>query len=195
MQKLALPVVLALVFVLGAGAQDPAEGTFGWHLSVTDSAGRFLDFTRALNLESGDSITVAIKSEKDCYCYFIQRGEDSGITVLFDGPLPAQRERFFFPVSSFRLDAFYVIMTLSRQEDLERLIAGYRQDPASPLKANALYDAALALQTRANSTARPAAEFTSIGGATTRGSKGGASFQGVRYSGAGAYARTIIVRY
>jgi hypothetical protein len=194
MKKPLCLLTFLFLFVCVLPAQEPAEETFSWHLSVTDSAGQFLDFTRTLNAGRGVPVVFAVKSEKDCYCYFFQRG-DANITVLFEGPLPAQREMFFHPASSPRLDTFYVIMALSGQEDLERLITEYRRDPASPLRANALYDAVLALQTRVNSTARPAAEFTSIGGATTRGSKGETGFQGVRYSGAGVYARTIIVRY
>jgi hypothetical protein len=195
MKKLAAAVVVSVACTLGAAAQDLTEQTFGWRLSVTDAAGRFLDFTHTLNLERGNIITVAIQPEKDCYGYVVRRGEDAGITILFDGPLTARRERFFYPGPSFRLDTFYVIMTLSRQEDLDRLIADYRKDPDSPVKANALYDAVLAVQTRVNSTARPVAEFTTIGGATTRGTKTEEGFLGVRYSEAGVYARTIIARY
>ncbi|MDR2661710.1 MAG: hypothetical protein LBC31_01785 [Treponema sp.] len=195
MRKTAAVIVLSLVFTLSVVAQYPTEETFGWRLSVTDGAGRFLDFTRTLNLERNNSITIAIKSEKDCYCYLVQRGENANITILFDGPLPAQRERFFYPATSFRLGTFYVVMALSRLEDLEGPIADYRKDPASPVKANALYDAVLAVQTRVNSTARPVVEFTTIGGATTRGQKMETGFYGVRYSESGIYARTIIVRY
>jgi hypothetical protein len=183
------------VLVVGAAAQGRTEQTFDWRLSVTDGAGRFLNFTRTLNLEKGDAVTVAIKPGKDCYCYLVQRGEDASITILFDGPLSAQREKIFYPVSSSRLDTFYVVMALSRQEALERFIADYRKDPASPVKTGALYDAVLAVQTQVNSTARPAVEFTTIGGATTRGQETDAGFYGVRYSEAGIYARTIIVRY
>jgi hypothetical protein len=195
MRKLALYVVLTLVFTLGAAAQDLTDETFGWHLNITDSTGQSLDFTRALNLERGNVVTVGIKPERDCYCYLVQRGEGANITVLFDGPLTAQGERFFHPGSSFRLDTFYVILALSRQEDLERLIEDYRRNPDSPVRANALYDAVLDVQTQVNSTARPVVEFTTIGGATTRGGKAEAGFLGVRYSEARVYARTIIVRY
>jgi hypothetical protein len=111
MKKRAIVLVVCLtILVMGAAAQNPAEENFGWRLSVTDAAGRFLDFTHTLNLERGNIITVAIQPEKDCYGYVVQRGEDAGITILFDGALAAQRERFFYPGAAFHRGFFALLL-------------------------------------------------------------------------------------
>ncbi|MDR1929318.1 MAG: hypothetical protein LBQ44_01690 [Treponema sp.] len=186
--KKILIVLLSFICAGVLGAQ-----TFSWDLGIESSSKGFLNSTRAMRLSGSEKFFIKVKPERNCYCYIVQREEDGRISILYEGPLTAGAERSVAPGLSSRSATFYVIVDSVRQENLDRLIAAFRQDPAA-VKGNAVYSEVLKVQREVHALGEPAVQFTSVSGATSRNAEDRAPAGYSRQSGKSRYVKTFIVR-
>jgi hypothetical protein len=100
----------------------------------------------------------------------------------------------FSPETLSGTETFYVIMSVTREPLLERLIAEYRQDPSSKIKANSLYKEILDVQSKVHRVGEPALQYTSVAGATARGDMPPPPVGTARYSGQSRYVRSVVIR-
>jgi hypothetical protein len=189
MKKVFCAVLLfcALCFIIGA--QEP----FSWDMRFekrTNSA-EFLDIARTVRLAGSEYLSIRIQSERDVFCYLFQRGTDGKINILNDRQISGSVS--LSPEILAGTETFYVIMTAVREPVLEQLIAEYRQDPSSKIKANSLYKEILDVQAKAHKVGEPALQYTSVAGATARGETDLPAGT-ARYSGKNKYVRSVIVR-
>ena len=149
--------------------------------------------SRIIRMETGQDFLFTILPALNTYCYIIFYDSQRNISVLRDQPLNAGNEMSFGPfqlVSPSGTETIYVIMSLRRQGELERLIQGYKNNPESREHSNNLYREVVRLQNAASGLGEPAAVFIP-GGGTTRGEQNFVT----RFSGKDLYVRAITIRH
>jgi hypothetical protein len=148
-----------------------------------------LPFNRVIRVENEDTVELRLASDADCYCYVLIRGSGGEIAVLNSVPLTggagrSWRVKLESPPGS---ETIYVIMSASRQDDLEKAIRDYR-DGAKEKNADAVYHEVLKIQSGGmRGKERP--PETSLSGATTRG-----EFE-VEYYDSDRYVKTVTLRH
>jgi hypothetical protein len=172
------------------GAQEP----FFWDLRFEKrtASAEFLDIARIVRLNRTESFVIKIESGQNAYCYLFQRTNDGKIQILNDKQISGVVN--FYPEALQGTETFYVIMSVTRESDLEKFIAEYRQDPSSKPRANSLYKEILDLQAKVHKVGEPALQYTSVAGATARGPMPPPPVGTARYSGQNRYVRSVIVR-
>jgi hypothetical protein len=153
--------------------------------------------SRQIRMETGDTLQLTINPETDCFCYVIFYDSERQISVLRNAPIQSGVE---VKIGPFELEepsgveTFYVIMSLSRQSNLESLIQAFNANSNSRQNANNLYNEVANLQKSASNLGEPASSFVASGG-TTRGTPGETSQQATRFSGKNIYVRAITIRH
>jgi hypothetical protein len=186
--------VCALILFCALCGIAAAQETFSWDLRFEkkSNSAEFLDIARTVRLNRTESFIIKIESGQNTWCYLFQRSTDGKIQILSDRQISGAVD--FSPEALPGTETFYVIMSAAREPVLERLVAEYRQDPSSRIKANSLYKEILDVQSKVHKVGEPALQYTSVAGATARGDMPPPPVGTARYSGQDRYVRSIIVR-
>ncbi|MDR0656483.1 MAG: hypothetical protein LBG22_09245 [Treponema sp.] len=193
--------VLCFLFMGVVYAQT--SNPFYWDLYIKKNPGdEALDPGRTVfNLNTGESLNILTMPQTDCYCYIIHSGAEQGIVILSDGLVQAEVEKSVTLPRNSGTDTVYIILSLQRQTELEKLIMNYRRNPGSASNFRRVISELQRLQEETNGQGRPGARYSSLPGAVTRGSSPGPSEDGssppqgaIRYSGMERYVRIISVR-
>jgi hypothetical protein len=155
----------------------------------------------AIYMENGSEFRFVIETDADSYCYVVCYTSDRELIVLHDQALRAGTAKTFGPLGVTEpsgTEAIYVIVSLSRQTNLENLIETYKKNQGSRQYANNLYHEVVNLQNTVSGLGEPASTIISSGG-TTR-SVGNSTSNNdqnfaTKFSGKEIYVRPITIRH
>jgi len=153
--------------------------------------------SRQITMKTGEILLITIKPETDCFCYIVFYDSERQISVLRNAPVQKDVE---VKIGPFELEepsgveTFYVIMSLTKQSNLESLIQAFNANSNSRQNANNLYNEVANLQKTASNLGEPASSFVASGG-TSRGAPDETVQQATRFSGKNIYVRAITVRH
>jgi len=152
----------------------------------------FIPISNIIRMETGETFQFSITPHSNAWCYIILYDSQRKVYVLHNERLSANIEKFFGP---FQLEepkgteTIYVILSLERQADLERLISVYNNSQTQA-DGNNVFRAIQRLQS--SMIGEPASSYIPSGG-TTRGTS--SQQYATRFSGKNIYVRTIIIRH
>jgi len=200
MKKIVACTALGLFLFLAAGVNLFSQ-TFSWEVKFLRGAHQdSVPISRQIRMQTGDMFKLAITPDTDCFSYVVFYGSSREVSILWDTPLTAGNEVNIGPyalVAPSGIETIYVIMSLTRQTNLESLILDHNNNPDSRQRSNNLYREVISLQTAASNLGEPASSFISSGG-TTRGSTALNDSPGVqvtRFSQKDMYVRAITIRH
>jgi len=132
----ALSLVIVLVASLGAEEETEHRIRFEWAFGAkveSDKSGRVVSVERDTTLRSGDSLQFYIKPDAGTFVYLLYASAEGGLDVIYSptGPpaaspyLPA-RDEWFKLDENLGSEAFYLIGTHRRLDEVERLLDAYR---------------------------------------------------------------------
>jgi len=150
---------------------------------------------RAIRMENGDAFVLVIQADSDCHCCIICYDSEQQIDVLYNQAVKGGSEIHFDPVwlaEPSGTETLYVIMSIARHEELEKLIKLNENSRSRQTNGN-LYREVVRLQNAASGLGEPAAAIISSGG-TSRGPSDGQGFA-TKFSGKEAYVRAITIRH
>ena len=180
---------LCLFIIIGICLQAQ---TFSW--DITFLRGRTqesISISQIITMQTGEEFSIRITPASDCFAYVVAYDSDRQIIVLHAGAVQGgdniyQRLRLTYPPGT---ETLYVIMSLTRQTELERLIRIQRNHPTSQRHTSNLFREVSRLQNAASRLGEPSIEIIPIGG-TDRGIS-----LGTRFSDRNLYVRPITIHH
>jgi len=153
-----------------------------------------VQISQVIRMQTGEFIKFTIQPESNAYCYIILYDSGQKISILFN-ELVTRQGMDFGPAEIEEpsgTETIYVILSLERQANLERLIQEFERNPDSGQTGNNLRREVVSLQNSVSRLGEPASSYIQSGG-TTR----GASTQQyvTRFSGKNIYVRAIAIRH
>jgi hypothetical protein len=151
-------------------------------------------------MENGDFFQAAITPALDCYCYAVYFDSARQVMLLNDQPLKGGKEVFLEPaplMSAIMLedppgtDTLYVIMSLEREAELEKLIQNYKNNPGLRQSTDNLEREIIRLQTTVSGVGEPTSKWIP-GGVSTRGNT---EQYVTRFTDKKMYVRPITIRH
>ena len=160
-----------------------------------------MEINRTIRMETGESFKLILKADEACYCYVIVYDSDQEFYIWYNQPLKKDTGTHLFPlhlVEPSGVETIYVIISNSRQPELERLINLFGINPSRQNTTN-LYSEIIRLQNSASALGEPAAVIIPSGG-STRGLDSAEEFEGekgfaTKFTGRNLYVRAIGVRH
>jgi hypothetical protein len=191
--------IIAAFFFLYIGVYLQAQN-LSWDIKfLKGTAQESVPISRQIRMETGETFLITIKPETDCFCYVVFYDSAHEIFVMRDAPITGRVE---VNVGPFVLEAppgietFYVIISINRQTELEKLIQAYNSNSNSRQNANNLYREVVNLQTTVSNLGEPASSFIASGGTTRSGPADSIQqTQVTRFSGKAMYVRAITIRH
>jgi hypothetical protein len=190
--------IIFIFFFLYIGASLQAQN-LSWDIKFLKGAAQeSIPISRQIRMETGEIFLITIKPETDCFCYVVFYDSSREIFVLRDAPITGGVE---VNVGPFELEdppgveTIYMIISMNRQTDLEKLIQAYNSNPNSRQNANNLYHEVVNLQTTVSNLGEPASSFIASGGTTRGASNNAQQTQVTRFSGKTMYVRAITIRH
>jgi len=166
-----------------------------WDISfLRGSAQESAPISQIIRMQTGETFELSITPNAAAFCYIIFYDSQRKVFVFHNEPLTANTERTFGP---FQLEApagtetIYVIMSLQRQANLERLIQAYNNNPSATVQANNLYREVVNLQNSVSRLGEPASSYIPSGGTT----RSAVQRHVTRFSGRDLYVRAISIRH
>ncbi|QQO11167.1 DUF4384 domain-containing protein [Breznakiella homolactica] len=160
---------------------------------LREPGGESIPVTRAVQLSTEDEFSLVLQSESDCYCYIIYQGSDGAVIVIHAGRLSAGRMLRTGPVALIPppgTETFYLILLNEDDPGLSGAVAAFEKDGSRRNARNVLNEVM-----RLRSAASPLAENPDkpvlMGGS----SRSLTPPEGVEYSGATSYVKTILIRH
>ena len=189
----------AMLFVLCL-TQPLVSQSLDWQIQFLRVKDReSMRINRTIPLENGDQFSLIVKADSDCYLYVFWYDTERETFLLHNEFLKGgAEENFDSLIRPFKLDepsgteTIYVITSLSRQEELEKLIDLNENSP-SRQNNNNLYREIVRLQNAASNLGEPAAAIITSGG-TSRGAGETQNFA-TKFTGKETYVRAISIRH
>lgn len=188
--------ILAVFLVIAAaGGLFPQDAGFEWTLALTAPEKEApVSVAAPIQMEAGDVFSLYISPRAGCYCYVVAQDSQRTAAVLHSGRLSAGEELGLGPmrlVPPSGSEFFFVIMSLTEQKELQNKIKTFQRN-GSPQNGRELLNQVLALR-REVSALRENPEQPVLMGGTFRGER--LSPEGLKFSGAGAYVKTITINH
>ena len=200
MRKIAILIKTILMFFaigVSLNAQD-----LSWEIIFSRGIQQeSVPISRQIRMETGEQFQISILSDSNSFCYLVHYGSSREIAVLFNSQIRGGNEVNIGPfqlINPSGIETIYVIMSLERQTELERLIQAYNNNPNSRRHANNLLREVARLQTAASELGEPASAFIASGGTTrTAVSTESNTIQNrvTRFSEKVLYVRAITIRH
>ena len=193
-------IAFALVFFVLYLPASLASQSLDWQIQFFSGKNReSRPVNEIIKMENGDLFSLIIKADSDCYLYAFWYDSERNIE-----PLPASNqllrkdteENFngpFFITEPSGTETIYVIMSLSRQTNLERLIENFEKQ-SSRQNSNNLFREIGSLQNSVSRLGEPATAIITSG-ATSRSSGTERQNFATRFSGNNLYVRTITISH
>jgi len=150
---------------------------------------------RTIRMENNDAFMLVVKAEADCYCYVICYDSEQQIDTQLNEAIKGGSQVPVGPVfltEPSGTETFYVIMSITRHEELEKLINLNEKSP-SRQNTSDLYREIVRLQNAASDLGEPATAIITSGG-TSRGAAEEQSFA-TKFTGKEMYVRAISIRH
>ncbi|MCL2801745.1 MAG: DUF4384 domain-containing protein [Treponema sp.] len=188
--KKAITAFLFLSFSVCLYAQ-----TLSWDISfLRGRTQESAPISQIIRMQTGETFEFSITPNASAFCYIVFYDSQRKVFVLHNEPLAANAEKIFGP---FQLEApagtetIYVIMSLQRQANLERLIQAYNNNTSATAQANSLYREVVNLQNSVSRLGEPVSSYIPSGGTT----RSAVPRQVTRFSGKDLYVRAISIRH
>ena len=182
--------LFAFVFIISGMQGLFAQEAFTWHLAVVkDNQG--LSFDEAVDMNTGESLSIDIYTEKDCYVYLVVEQAGGAMATLFSRQVRAGGvERLFSGTLSppRGQEKFYLVTSYEEQRELQNAINDYKKEKTERN--------GLRLQNRLLAVRDPNGENPG-GPGDFAGSvrSGDETTRGTVYSGASTYTKTILINH
>ena len=148
-------------------------------------------------VENGSECWLVIKADADSYCYVVCYTSDKDLFVLHNQALRGGAEKTI-RIGVVRdppgIETIYMIMSLSRQTNLEKLIENFEKNKGSRQHFNNLYYEVVNMQNTVSGLGEPVGTIISSGG-TTRSTDGDDQNFATKFSGKEIYVRPITIRH
>ena len=156
-------------------SQPLISESLDWQIQFLSGRAReSIPISEPIIMENGSEFRLTIRTDSDSYCYVISYGSDRQIDVLHNQILKGGTPLNLGPVRIYETpgiknatETVYVIMSLSKQTNLERLIEYYNNNQGSQQYTNNLYREIVRLQNAVSALGEPRSEIIT-GGGTTR---------------------------
>jgi len=169
--------------------------TFAWDIKfLKGSEQESLPISRQIRMETGDTFLITVRPDTGCFCYVLYSNSARQIAVLKDAPL---RGGFEINIGPFVLEkpagkeTFYVIMSLERQKNLEKLIQDYNSNP----NPDNLYRELATFQKTVSKLGEPASSFIASGGTARGPAEEKQQTKVTHFSGKATYVRVITIQH
>jgi len=195
MKKMFIACILAF-FVIFVPVPLVSQ-SLDWQIQfLKGAAAESVPVNETIRMENVGEFQLNIKADSDGYCYVICYGSNREIFVLYNQAVKSGTEIKSGPVyittSSGRNETIFVIMSLSKQTDLEGLMANHATNP-SPQHTQNLYRGISSLQRTVSGLGEPrSAILTSAG--TDRSPGNNDRILGTKFSGKDIYVQPITIR-
>ena len=189
-----MPVMFVLCFVLYL-PQPVISQSLDWQLQfLRGSVRESVPVSEIIKVEKNSEFNLVIKADTNCYCYVIFYDDARQCHVLHNQAIRAGVELPLGPywiTEPSRTQTVYVIMSMSRQTDLERMITAHGRNPDSRQNNNNLYGEITKLQ-NASSPGEQVKPIITRGG-TDRDAGNTSQNIAAKFSGKDFYVWPIIV--
>ena len=191
-------VFVAVFFVLLMPA-SLASQSLDWQIQfLAGSTRESRPINEIINMENGERFRMVVRADSDSYCYVVFLSSEREIYQLHDDTFIRRgTERIIGPFDiepPSGTETIYVIMSHSRQTNLERLIETNARNPSSRQNFNNLFREIGNLQASVSSLGEPATAIITSGG-TSRGTGTESESFATRFTGNNMYVRTITIRH
>jgi hypothetical protein len=188
--KKSFAALLMLILGLPLFAQN-----INWSLVMLDSKkSDSMPFSRQVNLNTGDIISFLFSADADCHLYIITQNQERNAALLYNGFVTAGKDLQTGPIQIMPpggMETVYFIVSGKADQKLEEMIAEYRKINNFRTGRN-IINAAMDFR-RNISALNEAPERPVIMGGAFRGFN--QDLEGVAYSGADKYFKTIIINH
>jgi len=181
-------VVILVCFIFGMQGLF-AQEAFTWHLAlVKDDQG--ISFDKTVNMKNGESFSIDLYTENDCYAYLIVEQASGALAPLLYSPIRAGTSKSVKCTLSppAGQEKFYIVTSSIEQKELLNAIEAYNKDKSAR---NALILKNVLFEVRESKDEIPGRPV-SIGGSVRGEDK---IIQGTEFSGEAAYTRTIVISH
>jgi len=168
--------------------------TLSWDIRFLRGRAReSVPISQIIRMETGEEFSISITPASDCFAYILSYDSSRQIFVIHDGSTRGGQEIFFEFIlqEPSGTETLFVIMSRTRETELERLIQSNKSNPGSRQHSNNLYREISRLQNAASSLGEPPSVFIPTGG-TTRSS---AQQYSTRFTDKNLYVRPITIRH
>jgi hypothetical protein len=148
-------------------------------------------------VENGSECWLVIKADADSYCYVVCYTSDKELLVLHNQALRGgvgKTIRMGVLKDPPGIETIYVIMSLSQQKDLEKLIENFEKNKGSRQHFNNLYYEVVNMQNTVSGLGEPVGNIISSGG-TNRSTDNDDQNFATRFSGKEIYVRPITISH
>jgi len=187
---------IIIVFFLLAACMHIQAQDLTWDINF--QKGRDLEsvpVSQIIRMQTGEIFQFSVLPSSNAYCYIVCYDSQRNVAVLFNQLLSAKQEKIFGPLEITEpagTETIYVILSLDRQTNLDRLILELNNNPGSRQAGNNLYREVVSVQNNVSRLGEPASSYIPSGG-TTRGNT--APQHITRFSGKDLYVRAIAIRH
>ena len=167
-------ITILLLLCLPQSLISQSSESLDWQIQFLSGRAReSMPLNEPIMMENGSEFRLAIRSESDSYCHVISYGSDKQIEVLHNQVLKGGTSLNLGPVrvnessgTESATETLYVIMSLSRQINLERLIEYFVNNKSSQQHTNNLYREIVRLQRAVSALGEFPSEIITSGGTT-----------------------------
>jgi len=185
-----------LVFLFFAPRElFPQSKSLDWQLQfLKEKTNESMPINKIIGMKTGDGFNLVIKADDDCYCYVFIYDSEQNIYVWYNQAVEKGSET---PLDTLDLaepsgtETIYVIVSSSRQAELEKLITQFNNSSSSQNTSN-LYREIMRLQDTASGRGEPGATVIPSGGTTKGLDDGGFA---TKFTGKELYVRAIGIRH
>jgi hypothetical protein len=172
---------------LAAQAEKTEDEGFEWSMGIfNQKRNSEIALNRPVTMETGDVFSFRLKSEAGCFVYVVAQYSNGQAAAFYNGPLEAGETVDIGPVDLSGpegTETFYIIVSAAEQTALGAAIAAYRADPdrAARSVANEIFNLRRAVS-RLNEKSEKQVSM-------------GDGIDGLEFSGAAAYVKTVAVEH
>ena len=167
-------VTILLLLCLPQSLISQSSESLEWQIRfLSGTKMESLPIDEIIMMENGSEFRLVITPDLDSYCYVISYGSDRQIDVLHNQILKGGTPLYLGPVRIYGVsgagnatETLYVIMSLSRQINLERLIEYFDKNKGSQQHTNNLYREIVRLQRAVSILGESPSEIITSGGTT-----------------------------
>jgi len=194
-------ITILLLLCLPQFLVSQSSGSLDWQIQFLSGRAReSVPVNEIIMMENGSEFRLAIRPDSDSYCYLISYDSDRQIEILHNQILKGGTTLNLGPFrinessgAKIATETVYVIMSLSRQTNLERLIEYFNNNQGSLQYTNNLYREIVRLQNAVSALGEPPSEIITSGG-TTRAADDGQGLA-TKFTGKEIYVRPIAIRH
>jgi len=187
----------AFIFIILIAGVCLYAQTLSWEIKfLRGIQSESLQNSRPIRMETGEEFQILIKPDTNSYCYLIHVGTLREITILRNAPLIGGIETNigqFNLAEPSGLETIFVIMSLERQPELERLIREYNLNPNLQQSKDNLSSEIARLQAAVSELGEPSVSIIGSGGVTRSGNQ--QAQEATRFAEKAMYVRAISIRH